>query len=97
MNYPNEHLVTLIDGRQVSNYSEEWRHECEARAILAIPGIRWRRAHLYGETESVRISGKWIEKRTVKGIEQWRGPEAVRRLEETMTAIWRANRAAARA
>ena len=97
MNYPGEHLVALIDGRMVSNYSDEWRHECEARAILAMPGLRQRRAFLYGETEHVRINGKWIEKRTCRGIEQVRGKDAVKRLEATMTAIWKANRAAARA
>lgn len=26
-------LVTLIDGRQVANTSEEWRAECEARFV----------------------------------------------------------------
>lgn len=87
-----EQLVTLIDGRQVDSSSEEWRHECEARAILAIPGIRWRRAHLYGEMESVRINGKWTDKRTIRGIEQVRGKAEVQRLEATMTALWRASR-----
>ena len=32
-----ERLVELHDGRQVSNYSEEWRAECEARAVLRLP------------------------------------------------------------
>lgn len=27
-------LVALIDGRQVDSASEEFRHECEARAIV---------------------------------------------------------------
>lgn len=31
--------VTLIDGTVVSNYSEAWRHECEARAILGVPRL----------------------------------------------------------
>lgn len=30
-------MVTLIDGRIVFNDAEEWRQECEARAILALP------------------------------------------------------------
>ena len=38
--------VTLIDGRQVDNTSEEWRHECEARAIAALPTLAERRAWL---------------------------------------------------
>ena len=32
-----EKLVTLIDGRQVSNFSEEFRHECEARHVARLP------------------------------------------------------------
>ncbi len=38
--------VTLIDGRQVSPDSEAWRHECEARAIAALPTLAERRAWL---------------------------------------------------
>lgn len=29
--------VTLHDGRVVSSYSEDWRHECEANAVLDLP------------------------------------------------------------
>ena len=39
-------LVTLVDGRQVPIDSEEWRAECEARAILAMPTVAVRREHL---------------------------------------------------
>lgn len=38
--------VTLRDGRQVSSWSEEWRHECEARAILSMPTPDERRKQL---------------------------------------------------
>lgn len=38
--------VTLIDGRQVSSSSPEWRHECEARAIAALPALADRRYRL---------------------------------------------------
>ena len=38
--------VTLIDGRQVDRASEEWRHECEARAIAARPMLAERRMYL---------------------------------------------------
>lgn len=27
-------MVTLVDGRAVFSDTEEWRHECEAKAIL---------------------------------------------------------------
>lgn len=40
--------VTLIDGRQVSSWSEEWRAECEARHILRMPSVHDRRAYLAG-------------------------------------------------
>lgn len=41
---PYERMVTLIDGRVVSNYSEEWRAECEARSVCRMPGkgARWK-------------------------------------------------------
>jgi len=38
--------VTLIDGRQVDSASEDWRHECEARAIAARPTLAERREYL---------------------------------------------------
>jgi hypothetical protein len=34
MSYPLEREVTLVSGKVVSNYSEEWRQECEARHII---------------------------------------------------------------
>lgn len=39
-------FVTLHDGRQVRSDSEDWRHECEARAIAALPTLAERRAWL---------------------------------------------------
>ena len=38
--------VTLLDGRQVDSASEDWRHECEARAIAARPTLAERRMYL---------------------------------------------------
>lgn len=38
--------VTLIDGRVVDSWSEDWRHECEAREILALPTGDMRRDRL---------------------------------------------------
>ena len=38
--------MTLHDGRQVDSASEEWRHECEARAIADLPTLADRRAWL---------------------------------------------------
>ena len=39
-------LVRLLDGREVDSSSEHWRHECEARAIAALPTLAERRAWL---------------------------------------------------
>lgn len=76
--------VTLHDGRVVMSDSEEWRHECEARTIIAMPGTAARRAFLRGKIdESGRISG---------GILQKRGLAAVERLEHTIKQIWYAQR-----
>lgn len=38
--------VTLADGTVVSNYSEAWRIECEARSILNMPTLAKRQARL---------------------------------------------------
>lgn len=43
--------VTLIDGRQVDSYSEDWRAECEARHVLSIPNILARREYLAAITK----------------------------------------------
>lgn len=39
-------MVTLIDGSQASNYSEDWRSECEARHVLTMPTVLARREYL---------------------------------------------------
>lgn len=41
-------VVRLLDGREVAADSAEWRHECEARAIAALPTLADRRAWLEG-------------------------------------------------
>jgi len=38
--------VKLVDGRTVCNTCEDWRHECEARAIMALRSTAERRAWL---------------------------------------------------
>lgn len=43
---PRERTATLLDGRQVCTWCEAWRHECEARAVLAMPHVDARRAYL---------------------------------------------------
>lgn len=39
-------VVALVDGTQVSSYSEAWRVECEARGILSIRGMEKRQKRL---------------------------------------------------
>lgn len=78
-------LVRLADGREVDNASEEWRHETEAREILRWPLGR-RRAFLYGTTDD---NGK-----RVPGVHQMRGAAEVKRLEDTLTRLWEAKKAA---
>lgn len=38
--------VTLLDGTEVDSADERWRHECEARAIAALPSTVERRVWL---------------------------------------------------
>lgn len=77
--------VTLHDGRQVDSYSEDWRHECEARTILTWP-LAKRRDYLHGfKDEGGRVH---------KGVEQTRGREEMNRLERTVLALWTATQVA---
>lgn len=90
---PDAPRVTLVDGRQVCTWCEYWRHECEARAILNMPTLAQRRAHLYGVQESQMKHGKWVMVWVSKGIQQKRGEDELRRIEATMLALWRARQA----
>lgn len=77
---PDAARATLIDGRVVCTWCEEWRHECEARAVLDMPTLKQRRAFLYGTPDSFdRMRG---------GVAQLRGKDALKRLEATMLEIW---------
>lgn len=72
--------VTLHDGRQVLSDSEEWRHECEALAIIAMPTVGMRRAFLRGALDETGAHRN--------GILQRRGEASVKRLEVTIKQIW---------
>lgn len=41
-----EKQVALVDGSIVSNYSESWRRECEARSVLKLPTLEKRQEYL---------------------------------------------------
>lgn len=73
-------LVTLHDGREVLSDSEDWRHECEARTVIAMPGQAARRAYLRGKLDDNGIIRG--------GVLQKRGLAAVERLENTIKQIW---------
>lgn len=76
--------VTLHDGTVVDSYSEEWRHECEARAVLAMPSKRQRQNFLWGTLDDF---GK-----PRGGVIQVRGEVECKRLEATIMKLWQANR-----
>ena len=54
-------MPRLVDGTEVDSSSEAWRHECEARAIAALPTLAQRRAWLedlqrkYGADRASRL------------------------------------------
>lgn len=48
-------VVTLHDGRVVCSYCEDWRAECEARAVIAMSGKAERNRFL---ADVERIRGK---------------------------------------
>lgn len=80
-----ENMVTLIDGRQVSTNSAAWAHQTLAQFILDLPTLAMRRDWLYGTIgKDGRASGGMLQKR---------GEVAVKRMEETMLALWQAREA----
>lgn len=79
--------VTLIDGRQVDDASEDYRHECEARTVLNWPSKRQRQDYLWGALD------QWGKPRG--GVLQIRGEAEVKRLEATIMQLWRARQKAA--
>lgn len=73
-------LVTIHDGSQVLNDSEEYRHYCEALAVIAMRGQAARRAYLRGKLD---------DNGTIRGgVLQKRGLAACEKLEHTIKQIW---------
>jgi len=63
---------TLVDGSVVPADSQEWRHECEARAILALPSLQQRRDWLaYIEAKRGRGVRERLE-RTMLALRRFR-------------------------
>lgn len=77
----NHPCVTLIDGSETCTWSEAWRAECEARAVLAIPDKLARREFLRGREEA----GKIVK----RGVLQVRGEQACADLEAMILVVWK--------
>lgn len=69
MSRPNERTVTLADGREVSSYSEEWRHEAECLWLLETKPTRSQKhLWLYGVHDRRQI----INPNTGELAEDWK-------------------------
>ncbi len=77
-----EATVTLVDGRQVSNYSDDWKIECEARSVLLMPSKQMRRDYLFGQVDE---RGKIVS----RGVMQYRGEAACSLIQDAIWRIWR--------
>lgn len=80
----NHPRTKLLDGTETCTWSEAWRAETEARAVLAIPDKLARREFLRGREEA----GKIVK----RGVLQVRGEKACKTLEAMVLKIWEARR-----
>lgn len=80
----NHPRTKLLDGSETCTWSEAWRAETEARAVLAIPDKLARREFLRGAEEN----GKVVK----RGVRQIRGEKACADLEAMVLKIWEARR-----
>jgi hypothetical protein len=64
-----------LAGREVSTWSEEWRHECEVAAVLAMSPTQ-RKSFFEGNTDA--------EGRKERGVVDIRGVEAAERIKQDM-------------
>lgn len=82
--YPkcNHMRVLMHDGQETCTWSDDWREECEASAVLAMPLVQ-RRRYLWGYNNT--YTGKWV-----KGIKEIRGEAALAVLQNRITALWNA-------
>ena len=79
---------TLIDGRVVCSWCEDWRAECQARAILQMPKEK-RRAFMFGEYEP---DDKGVMRLKTKGLQQIHGESTAKHVAELVRRVWSANR-----
>lgn len=80
MSRPNERLVAIHDGSVVSNYSEEWRLECEAKYVMAMPSRSSRLDYLD------RLAGRGFDRNGRRRMRR-RPDEAIERLKQRVIAI----------
>lgn len=78
-----ERMVTLHDGREVSNYSREWMLECEARAVARLPTKGLRHTYI-------------LHVRVGNGKHKGRGDAAANELEQLATILFKKMRQEAR-
>ncbi|WP_036041574.1 DUF7696 family protein [Bradyrhizobium yuanmingense] len=77
--------VTLIDGRQVANDSEEWRAECEARAVCKMGG------YYFVDPKTERrtwISANSVRQQYVMRVADKRGQQPADELKAAVLRIW---------
>lgn len=82
--YPrcNHMRVLMHDGRETCTWSEEWKLECEASAVLSMP-LQQRRRYLWGYHNT--ITGKFV-----KGIKDIRGEAALAVLQNRIRDLFNA-------
>ena len=75
--HDNARLVTLPDGRQVGNHSEQYRLFCEATWAMRLP-----------DTVGPR-SKKWTKRRYLLEVQRVRGELAAEQLRTVMMRLWK--------
>lgn len=77
-------VAQLVDGRVVCTYCPDWRDECLAREILAMPK-ELRRAFLFGKVDGPKV----LE----RGLLQIHGREQADRMADLVRRVWESQRA----
>lgn len=60
--------VQLVDGRTVCNTCDDWRHECEARAIMDLRSTNERRGWLEGIEKKRGQAARLALQDTIKAL-----------------------------
>lgn len=67
--------MKLLDGTEVKSDSEDWRHECEARAIAALPSTLARRTWLEEIERKRGMIAASLLRQTIAQLWELRQPE----------------------